>query len=111
MLPKKYRAIKKDAILPARLGKSVHGDYVTVRIGEATAQPRVVVVVSKKTTSSAVARNTLKRRMREIILVFLKNNPHPATYMVFFKKSALQASFFDLKEDIARILKKHRFVE
>jgi len=73
MLSKKYRLKKKkDFERIYKLGQTIKQDFLLFKILENNLEnPRIGIVISKKTLAKAVARNLIKRRIREAVRHFL----------------------------------------
>lgn len=67
----------------------------------ATGAPRVAVVVAKY-GFSAVKRNTLKRRLRELVRALLLPRIGAVDVLVRARREAYAGSFDDLKADVER---------
>ena len=73
---------------------------------QAGTEPRFSCVVSKKVAKKAVERNLLKRRCREIVAPILRNSTKPIAVVVYPKKTALTASFGEMRVALASLLAK-----
>jgi ribonuclease P protein component len=67
------------------------------------AHPRAGLVVPKR-GQTAVARNQLKRRLRELIRLYLLPNVQAADFVIRAREQAYMASFEDLQADLAEAL-------
>lgn len=63
---------------------------------------RVTVIVSNKTQKSAVKRNTMKRRMREVLKKVLKGAGHHYDVVVVLRAGSLTANYAVLEKHIKR---------
>ena len=87
-----------------RGAKRLHGKLFSVTIRESPGQHKVSCVVSKQVSGKAVERNELKRRCREIARDSLRDLPLPPRMCIIrAKKTAAQASFTDIKDDIGQL--------
>ncbi len=72
---------------------------------------RMTVVVSTKISKKAVARNKIKRRIREIIkkeiMPHIKNG---YDVIVMTKKSVLESDFSKMKKDTIKLFKKSKLI-
>jgi ribonuclease P protein component len=68
--------------------------------------------VGVKISKSAVKRNAVRRKMREIIRLLLKDNKIKEGYLIGFlaKNSILEADYHKIEEDILFCLKKSRLL-
>ncbi|MEK7520446.1 MAG: ribonuclease P protein component [Patescibacteria group bacterium] len=67
---------------------------------------RAGFVVSKKVSPRAVVRNLVKRRMREAVRATHHTAQKPSWCVFIAKRSAVHASFSDLRNDIGAVFKK-----
>ncbi|EKE06640.1 MAG: hypothetical protein ACD_18C00311G0007 [uncultured bacterium] len=68
--------------------------------------------VGVKISKSAVKRNAVRRKMREVIRLLLKENKIKIGYLIGFmaKNSILEADYHKIEEDIIFCLKKSRLL-
>jgi len=66
--------------------------------------PRYGIVVSTKVSKSAVKRNTLKRKIRNILKDFLLVFSKEFDVVIIVKKDCLKISFLKLKESLKELL-------
>ena len=71
-------------------------------------QLRIAFTVGLKANKSAVKRNRLKRQMREVVRLLIKDNKIKSGYyiMIVAKKDALEKSYEDIEKEIKLLLKK-----
>jgi ribonuclease P protein component len=69
------------------------------------AHPRAGLVVPKR-GRTAVARNQLKRRLRELVRLHLLPNVQAADFVIRAREQAYMASFDDLQADLAEALER-----
>ena len=103
---KKVNIIKesKDFDYIFKLRKQMSSKYVFLYTGLNNGKfYRFGICVSKK-IGNAVVRNKIKRRVKDIID---KSGLHFSCkdYIIVVKKSAADAQYFDLKEDLIKLLK------
>ncbi len=93
MLPRAHRITKqKDFNLLFRKAKSFQGKELLVRIRErGEGETRTGVIVSKKSAKKATTRNRLKRRIREILSLFVPLFPKGTDVAVITRPGADQA--------------------
>ncbi|PCI89707.1 ribonuclease P protein component [Candidatus Kaiserbacteria bacterium] len=101
MLPKKQRANKAEVQAASKGGSTKHSTYFTLRKA-VNKDLRVAVVVSKKVSPTAVGRNTLKRRVREVLRSV--SFPTNATYIVYVKKNSQTLTPKEIKKEIQGLL-------
>lgn len=102
MLPKQYRLQKKkDFDILFKEGRFVSGDLVDLKVWQidpekyprreyTTDDLKIGFVVSKKIVKSAVKRNRIKRQMREVVRLILKDSTIKKGFMVaVLAKSAI----------------------
>ena len=108
MLPKKYR-LKKDSAFSAtyKLNNSVCDNNVIVYLGKEKTDPSIPTkagfVVSKKIHKRAVKRNRIKRLMREVYRLMLKNGEvdfvQKRLSIIFMaRQGALNSNFNEIKK-------------
>ncbi len=110
MLPKKFRLSKKndfDMVFKKGRSKSLRCFFIRWQ-GNQYDYPRVGIIVSNKVSKKATVRNTLKRRIREVIW-----NVHSllggTDIIIIVKQGSVNASYSDIKrdlEDIPHIIRK-----
>ena len=103
---KKINIIKesKDFDYIFKLRKQISSKYAYLYKGQSNGKfYRFGICVSKK-VGNAVIRNKVKRRVKDIID---KSGLHFSNkdYIIVVKKSAAEAQYFDLKEDLLKLLK------
>lgn len=122
MLPTEYRLTKdRDFEILFTEGKFVGGKFLTAKVWviDPEKYPRrsylktdlkIGFLVSKKVDKRAVVRNRLKRQVREVVRLLLKEDKIKAGFMIAFivKPEAKAAEHQDLETDIIFLLKKMR---
>ncbi len=120
MLPKEYRLKKmKDFEILFKEGWFVNGEIFTAKVWKINAEkyPRrkyteddlkIGFVVGLKVSKSAVKRNRLKRRMREVVRLALKNQKLKKGFMVAIiaKPEALSKDYEEIEKGVVDILDK-----
>ena len=104
-MPNKSRLTREDfQLLTKKRPKTYFGRFFSLSFYmNSDAGPKVACVVAKKNIRHAVDRNTIKRRVREIVRASLPSMT-AGSYAFYVKKQALQASFFELQVDIEALL-------
>ena len=91
--------------------KIASNDYLTLRYkGFSGELSKISVVVSKKVLQKATDRNTLKRRLYDIVLNLVKKTEKPYVLMVFPKKGATTLPFSVLQKETKDLLVKARII-
>lgn len=120
MLPKQYRLRKiKDFDILFKEGRFVDGQFVTAKIWkiEPEKYPRreysvenlkIGFVVGKKISKSAVKRNRIKRQVREVVRLLLKEDRLKAGFMVAIvaKSNILGCKYQEIEKDVVQVLRK-----
>ncbi|PIR75917.1 MAG: ribonuclease P protein component [Candidatus Magasanikbacteria bacterium CG_4_9_14_0_2_um_filter_42_11] len=114
----------KDIEILFKEGRFVGGDLVTLKLWwiDPDKYPRreyskndlkFGFVVGKKVSKSAVKRNRVKRQMREVIRLLLKDAKikDGAMVSVIAKPSSLGASYEDIEKSIVDVLRKGRLLQ
>jgi len=113
VLPKKNRLkkkkdfeeiIKKGSFFP---GSSLSLKVLRTDLGEL----RIGFVVSQKISKSAVVRNRIKRRLREAVRSNLAQMKKGYDIIFFSKKGVEEKDFWEIKEEIEKLLKKAKLIE
>jgi ribonuclease P protein component len=105
-MPKKQRISRSDfASLPKKARRNA-GNYFSVSVSElpASSKVRATCVISKKVIQKAHDRNLVKRRCREAVRPLLPSITRPLALVFYAKKSARDASFAEIKDDIASMI-------
>lgn len=106
MLPRRNRLRSEDFEKIIKGGNFFPARFFSLRILKNNLNySRFGIVVGGKVTRKAVARNKIRRRSYEIIRRSWNEIPGGLDVVFFAKKSALEADFDDLKEDILQIIK------
>ena len=112
---KKENRLKSRKAFKATYGNncSVCDCSIVLSIGrekyDKTMPTRVGFVVSKKIHKRAVIRNKIKRMMREVVRLYIKNNMLPDKFqsMIFIAKdSILNLNYAQINEVISRLINK-----
>jgi ribonuclease P protein component len=108
MIAKKFRlSLKKDfdAILKSR-NKFYSYDFVLKYSKNTLSHSRFAIVISKKVSKRAVDRNTIKRRVSEIIRLNMSSIKNGFDIMIFAKSGAVQIDYQKINQEIDFLLKK-----
>ena len=110
MVPRKNRLKnKKEFEKVFKNGEFFGGQYCTIRMLENKfSVSRFGFVAGKKLIKSIVRRNKVKRRMREIVRLFLRENKIKPGFDVITiaKERVLDVSYQELKKDLEGIFKR-----
>lgn len=112
MLPKLHRLTEdKDFNRLFKSGRSAHGKGVGVRFLRGPKEDtRIAFVVSTKISKDAVVRNTIKRRMREIVRPLLPNMTKGIDIIISAKPESKTMDFATLKTALTELLHRQRLV-
>lgn len=119
MLPQAHRLTKmKDFEILFKEGKFVNGDLISLKVWkiEPEKYPRrkysledllIGFVVSTKIDKRAVVRNRLKRQMREVVRLMLKDNKLKVGYFMLFiaKKEMIGREYGEIENNIRQLCK------
>ena len=121
--PKNRLKKKRDFEIAFENGRFLGGQLVTMKVwhinpdqypkrGYSVEDLKIGFVVSKKVHKSAVKRNRLKRRMREVVRLLIKDGAlRPGNMVVIMAKaSMLDAEYQDIEKDIVSLLKKGKIM-
>ena len=104
-MPKQSRLTREDISALSKIRpKTYFGRFFTLAAYSADQNTKVACVVAKKNVRHATDRNTVKRRVREIIRALLPTLP-AGSYIIYTKKKANEATFADIQADIQGLLK------
>ncbi|MBU2542531.1 ribonuclease P protein component [Patescibacteria group bacterium] len=120
MLTKENRLkYMKDFEILFKEGKFVGGQFLTVKIWKiepdkyprreySTEDLKIGFVVGKKVHKSAVKRNRIKRQMREVVRLLLKENKLKIGYHIAFlaKPEIFGVEYGEIEKDIVGVLKR-----
>lgn len=111
----------KDYEILADEGRFVSGAYVFAKVwkpepekyprrGYKTDDLKIGFVVGKKVHKSAVKRNRIKRQMREVVRLLLKEGRLKQGFLLFLaaKPTALDKTYEELAHDITAVLSRSR---
>lgn len=124
MLQDQYRLRRmKDFEILFKEGRFVGGQLVTLKAWKiepekyprrnySTDDLKIGFVVGTKVSKSAVKRNRVKRQMREVVRLLLKDGKIKKGYMVAImaKPNIVGAEYREINDDIVQALKKARVV-
>lgn len=110
---------KRDIEITVKSGKFVGGALVTAKVwnvhpekypkrGFSKDDIKFAVVVGKKIAKSAVARNRVKRKIRESVRLMIKEGMLKEGHfvMIMAKKEALEATYQELAADVQKVLQR-----
>lgn len=111
-LAKKFRLhLKKDFEKVMNKGLYFRSNDFSIKILKTNLNHnRFSIIINKKFTNLAVDRNTLKRRIREILRKYIKVMIKSYDIIIFPKATALNLPFKDLEKKIILIFKKARLL-
>lgn len=113
MLPKKYRLSKTAEVSKTTAkGRAFFSQSFLIKylVDKDLTEPHITVVVSTKISKSAVVRNKLKRAIRSSVQEVLEKI-RPANYAILVKKSALNQSMLELKQEVLMALQKSKIIK
>lgn len=113
MLPKNYRLrLKNDFDRLFKEGKFAGQAFLTLGFAKnKLVNSRFAVIVGKKVSKKAVTRNSIKRKITEIIRLNLKQIK-PGFDLVFITKLEIQGKKYkEIKEVVSDLLKRTKLVE
>jgi len=104
-MPNRSRLTREDLqLLAKKRPKTYFGRFFSLSYyADSATGPKVACVVAKKNIRHAVDRNTIKRRVREVIRRLLPALPG-GSYVIYAKKKTGEASFAEIKVYIEGIL-------
>ncbi|MCK6462691.1 MAG: ribonuclease P protein component [Candidatus Pacebacteria bacterium] len=112
MLSKENRMDKETIGLVVKSGRSFSSDSFNLKTAPiAGGRSLFAFVVSSKVSKKATERNKLKRRARNIIRKVLSEVKKGAGIIFFFKVSAKDRTYRELKEEMTNSLKKARILQ
>ena len=125
MLPRPNRLTRtRDFELLFAQGRFAGGAFVTLKFWRIVPdfQPRrqltttdlkIGILVSKKVSKRAVVRNRIKRQVREIVRLLLKENKIPIGYLLVFsiKAEAKDQEYVLLEVDLKNVLTRARLLQ
>jgi ribonuclease P protein component len=87
-------------------GKALKGSLLSLKYKEGSGKkPKFAVVVSKKVSNSAVKRNKVKRRVREVVRVLVKDGRVKGlSCVVITNRDILDKSVDEILEDLSAVL-------
>ena len=108
MLPRAHKVIRKrDVEELAKTGRRFSSVFFIVKVKKnTTGNSRFIIIVSTKVSKKAVARNRVRRRVREIIRLALLPLARPFDVMVIVKQEALAATYQQLFDDLTMLYEK-----
>lgn len=124
MLPRINRLMHmKDWEILFKEGKFFGGDLVTIKIWKidpekytrrsyGTGDLKIGFAVGLKISKSAVKRNRVKRQMREVVRLLLKQGFLAGGYMVgvIAKKDILDKEYAEIEKDVVKTFKKAKLL-
>lgn len=125
MLPRPNRLTRtRDFELLFAQGRFAGGAFVTLKFWRIVPefQPRrqlaatdlkIGILVSKKVSKRAVVRNRIKRQVREVVRLLLKENRIPIGYLLVFsvKAEARGQEYVTLETDVKNVLSRARLLQ
>lgn len=115
---------KRDLDIVFKEGKTVFANLATLKFWKIDPEqyPRrsftsdelkIAIVTSKKVHKSAVKRNKLKRQMREVVRLLIKQGQvKHGYYLVFMAKPAMfEQSYQDIEQNMRFLLKKAKLLQ
>lgn len=122
MLPQQYRLTRmKDFEILFKEGRFAAGNFVNAKVwkilpakypkrGYSVDDLKIGFVVGTKVAKSAVKRNRVKRQMREVVRLLLKDGKIRKGYMVavMAKSNAVGAAYNEISDDVESVLRKAR---
>ncbi len=108
MLKKAFRLSRsQDFKKVLTFGKAAYSSDLTLKyLKNFLKKPRFGIIVSTKVNKSTVARNKLKRRLREILRKMLFSSLPEFDFVIIPKKSAQKKKFLELEEQSQKLFKR-----
>lgn len=90
MLPKQYRLDPKLIPVVARKGKKISHELLDIRVLYEGDTPQFAISVSVKVSKNAVVRNTIRRKLRPVIMELVEEGKiKPGKYLLITKSDKL----------------------
>ncbi len=105
MLKRTNRLRDKKTIGDIFKERPIKGALFTVYKKNIASPPRLAVITSGKNIKLATKRNRLRRRLNEIFREVLSDLPPKIQVLVVAKREAAEASYKNLKSELARAIK------
>lgn len=97
---------KKIFSLLFRRGKKIDStSFCIIVLRTKLSNTRIAVVIAKSAEKKAVARNRLRRRIREAVKKIIQEDPHSYDLVFLVKKEAAHTARLDLYEELERKIK------
>lgn len=103
--PDRLRRARDFALLSQR-GRVVYAPFYALRLRPSEGSTKVGFVASKKIFKTAVARNRVKRRMREVLRLLQAEWPQSFDLLFILKVEVLSADFSELQASVRRSFEK-----
>ena len=96
----------RDFALLSQRGRVVFGPFFTLRFRVSQAATKVGFVASTKIFKTAVARNRVKRRLREALFLLKDSWPQKMDLLFIARPEALEADFEAILAAVKRVFEK-----
>ena len=108
MLPKKFRATKKEIENTLKNGKIISAGFIYAKVSYRDLKnPTFAIIVPKKTEKTSVGRHLLKRRVGAVLESIIPSIENFNRTIIFFvQKSTTKPDFSEIKKSVLEILKK-----
>ncbi|MBI5003798.1 ribonuclease P protein component [Candidatus Kaiserbacteria bacterium] len=107
-MPTKFRLTRADfKLFSSQKTRRVRGVFFTLSIFPLPVDtpPKAACIVSKKVSRKAVDRNLIKRRFRAVLQGLMPQVKQPLALAFYTNSSSTKATFEQLSEDVAQVLK------
>ncbi len=113
MLPQDSRLQnEKDIERVYKKGKSFKEDFLILKVVKSNlAKSRFVFIISRKVSKKAVARNKIKRRLREIIKKQTKRIAPGFDILVIARSEIVEKSFLEIEKILIKLLKRAKLIK
>jgi len=112
MLPKANRLVKESEFKKvAKRAKPVHSNFLILKkLPNPNQVTAFGIVISTKVSKKAVVRNKIRRRIREILRIYLNEVMPGFKVMLVVKNTILDKDYQAIKVDLEALLKKVRLL-
>ncbi len=113
MFKRRFRLSREEISEVSMRGVSYHTPYFSLKVLNSQKslenKAKFAFVIGKKEEKTAVLRNKAKRRLRSAMVGYFPNLK-PSLFIIFIKKTAINADFKLIKQELGTLLQEKGFL-